>query len=52
MRDPLSHLFVLLSFVLIMTKKALKRTQRKDVEKEDKPNKKMSDEPAAKKVSK
>jgi len=33
-----------------MTKKILKRKQKEDVEKEDEPKKRMSDEPAAKKV--
>jgi len=35
-----------------MTKKILKRKQKEDVEKEDEPRKKISDDPAAKKVFK
>ena len=63
-RDPVSnsiasviedYLFFLLpfiSFILIMTKKMLKRKRKEDVEKEDEPKKKVADEPATKKVCK
>jgi len=48
----LISLLSFIAFVLIMTKKILKRKQKENVEKEDEPKKKMSDEPAAKKVFK